>query len=237
MQRLMIAALAAVLLLAGLASTSTRVSAQSPTPTAPPLAACPTAVTMTAAPAAAGSSVVAVTLTPSILIKAAAAADPQSFHVHYYVDTDASALKPGDVIPAGNPAIVHSGHQPEPEPPGWSAPRHRGVGSVEPRRMRRRHRQGSRCDRGAERGCRRAGDARCPEDRQRRPRERHQQHGRPGPAGGCGRSAGRSSDRWPHAVVSGSVTREPAIGFQAEGEARASPSAISHHRRSGRGGG
>lgn len=109
MQRLMIAALAAVLLLAGLASTSTRVSAQSPTPTAPPLAACPTAVTMTAAPAAAGSSVVAVTLTPSILIKAAAAADPQSFHVHYYVDTDASALKPGDVIPAGNPAIVHSG--------------------------------------------------------------------------------------------------------------------------------
>ena len=56
MQRLMIAALAAVLLLAGLASTSTRVSAQSPTPTAPPLAACPTAVTMTAAPAAAGSS-------------------------------------------------------------------------------------------------------------------------------------------------------------------------------------
>ena len=46
---------------------------------------------------------------PAVLIKAAAQAVPASFHVHYYVDTDASALKPGEVIPSGNPAIIHSG--------------------------------------------------------------------------------------------------------------------------------
>ena len=109
MPRQIIAALAAVLLLAGLALTGTPASAQSPTPTPPPLAACPANVTMTAAQSPAGSSTVAVTLTPSILIKAAAQADPLSFHVHYYVDTDASALKPGEVIVSGNPSIIHSG--------------------------------------------------------------------------------------------------------------------------------
>lgn len=75
----------------------------------PTLAACPTNVTLSLAQQAAGSSTVVTSINPPVLIKAATAADPQSFHVHYYVDTPTGTLKPGDVVPAGNPKIIHSG--------------------------------------------------------------------------------------------------------------------------------
>ena len=39
-------------------------------------------------------------------IKPASAADPASFHFHYFVDTDATVA--GQVVPAGNPKIIHS---------------------------------------------------------------------------------------------------------------------------------
>lgn len=101
--------IAAALLLGGslLASTPRPALAQTPTPVA--LAACPANATVSVTQQAPGSSTVVVTVTPAVTIKAAADADPQSFHVHYYVDTPTGALKGGDVVPAGNPQIVHSG--------------------------------------------------------------------------------------------------------------------------------
>jgi hypothetical protein len=43
-------------------------------------------------------------------IKAASAGDPTSFHFHYFVDVNpATVIVPGQPIPAGNPAIIHSG--------------------------------------------------------------------------------------------------------------------------------
>ncbi|MSQ30173.1 MAG: DUF4399 domain-containing protein [Dehalococcoidia bacterium] len=70
---------------------------------------CPTGVTLAAAQQSAGSSTVVVTVTPSVLIKPAADADPNSFHLHYYVDKPIGTLKPGDEMPAGDTQIVHSG--------------------------------------------------------------------------------------------------------------------------------
>lgn len=83
-----------------IASTSTA-SAQTP-------GACPTGVTLTvAAPTAAAPTTVNVTVTPAQNIKPASAADATSFHLHYFVDTPATAA--GGVIPTGDPKIIHSG--------------------------------------------------------------------------------------------------------------------------------
>ncbi len=76
--------------------------------TAQTLAACPTGVTMTiAAPTAAAPTTVNVTVTPAQNIKAATAGDTTSFHLHYFVDTPATAA--GSVIPSGDAKIIHSG--------------------------------------------------------------------------------------------------------------------------------
>jgi hypothetical protein len=75
----------------------------------PTLAACPANATVAVTQQSAGSSTVVVSVVPAVPIKAAADADPQSFHVHYYVDTPTDTLEAGDVIPSGNPQIVHSG--------------------------------------------------------------------------------------------------------------------------------
>ena len=81
--------------------------AQAPTPTAPPAAACPTGVTLTvSAPSASAPSSVSVTLSSELNIKPATAADPTSFHLHYFVDTDATAA--GTPVPTDNPKIIHS---------------------------------------------------------------------------------------------------------------------------------
>jgi hypothetical protein len=78
--------------------------AQTPTPQLP----CPTGVTVNvSAPEAAAPMTVSVSLTPAQPIKAASFADPNSLHVHYFVDTLATAA--GSVIPAGDPKIIHSG--------------------------------------------------------------------------------------------------------------------------------
>lgn len=83
-------------------ATATATATTSPTP-----AACPTSVTIAvAAPTAAAPSTVNVTITPPLNIKSPTAGDPTSFHVHYFVDTPATAA--GGVIPAGNPKIIHS---------------------------------------------------------------------------------------------------------------------------------
>lgn len=69
--------------------------------------ACPAGVTLTvAAPTAAAPTTVTVSLSQTLNIKPASAADPTSFHVHYFVDTDATAA--GQVVPTGNPKIIHS---------------------------------------------------------------------------------------------------------------------------------
>ncbi|TAJ18835.1 MAG: hypothetical protein EPO65_08160 [Dehalococcoidia bacterium] len=76
--------------------------------TAQTLTACPTGVTMTiAAPTAAAPTTVNVTVTPPQNIKAATAGDTTSFHLHYFIDTPATAA--GAVIPSGDAKIIHSG--------------------------------------------------------------------------------------------------------------------------------
>jgi hypothetical protein len=43
-------------------------------------------------------------------IKAGSAGDPTSFHFHYFVDVNpATIIVPGQPVPVGNPAIIHSG--------------------------------------------------------------------------------------------------------------------------------
>ena len=76
--------------------------------TAQTIAACPTGVTMTiTAPTAAAPTTVNVTITPAQNIKAAAVADTTSLHMHYFVDTPATAA--GATIPSGDPKVIHSG--------------------------------------------------------------------------------------------------------------------------------
>lgn len=86
-------------------------SAQTPSPTATPapLAPCPTGATLQIAPpTAAAPTTVTTSLTPATLsIKAAAVGDPASLHVHYFVDTPATAA--GIAIPSGDAKIIHSG--------------------------------------------------------------------------------------------------------------------------------
>jgi hypothetical protein len=96
----------------------TPLAAQTPTPSPSPTAiptpaACPQGVMLqiappaSAAPTSPTSSVVTVTVSPPDLnIKAATAGDPTSFHLHYFIDTPASA--PGATVPAGDPKIIHS---------------------------------------------------------------------------------------------------------------------------------
>jgi hypothetical protein len=94
---------------AALTAVST-VSAQtpSPTPTAPAQAACPTGVNVAVAPpTAAAPTTVSVTLTPPQTVKAASAGDPQSLHLHYFVDSIPTAA--GTVVPSNDPSIIHSG--------------------------------------------------------------------------------------------------------------------------------
>lgn len=76
--------------------------------TAQTIAACPTGATMTiTAPTAAAPTTVNVTITPAQNIKAAAVADTTSLHMHYFVDTPATAA--GATIPSGDPKVIHSG--------------------------------------------------------------------------------------------------------------------------------
>ncbi len=78
------------------------------TASAQAVAACPTGVTMTvSAPTAAAPSTVSVSITPTLNIKPATAADLTSFHLHYFVDTAATAA--GTAIPTGDAKIIHSG--------------------------------------------------------------------------------------------------------------------------------
>lgn len=73
---------------------------------APSEKACPAGVTLAAA--ASGSSVT-VTVSPPVNLKAAKDGDVDSYHLHYFVDTDpASVLQPGQGVPTGNPKIVHA---------------------------------------------------------------------------------------------------------------------------------
>jgi hypothetical protein len=50
-------------------------------------------------------------VTPSnVNIKPATAGDPNSFHLHYFIDVDpATVITPGQPVPTGNPKIIHSG--------------------------------------------------------------------------------------------------------------------------------
>ena len=74
-------------------------------------AACPAnAVVRVSAPSSDAPSTVTAEVDPNVSIKQASDGDAQSFHLHYYVNTDpARTLKVGDVIPSGDPQIIHSG--------------------------------------------------------------------------------------------------------------------------------
>ena len=72
------------------------------------IAACPVGATLTiTAPTAAAPTTVNVTVTPAQNIKAAAVADTTSLHLHYFIDTPATAA--GATIPSGDPKVIHSG--------------------------------------------------------------------------------------------------------------------------------
>ena len=83
------------------------VASQASTAAAAPNAkACDAGVTLDAV--ASGSSVT-VSVSPPVNLKPAKDGDADSFHLHYFVDTDpASVLQPGQAVPSGNPKIVHS---------------------------------------------------------------------------------------------------------------------------------
>lgn len=107
-----ISSLLLVLTLASMAAFASfaTASAQVPTPTATPpaQAACPTGVTVAVAPpTSAAPTTVSVTLTPAQTIKAASAGDPQSLHLHYFIDSTPTAA--GTVVPSNVPTIIHSG--------------------------------------------------------------------------------------------------------------------------------
>lgn len=86
-------------------------TAQAQTPSPQPAATqlpCPAGVTVNVTPPdALAPTTVNVTLTPAQPVKAASFADPNSLHVHYFIDT--LATPSGSVIPAGDPKIIHSG--------------------------------------------------------------------------------------------------------------------------------
>jgi hypothetical protein len=73
-----------------------------------PAACPPNAVVRVIPPTDDEPSTVSVEVEPDVDIKPAADADPESFHLHYFVDVDPGDLAPGEVIPAGNPNIIHS---------------------------------------------------------------------------------------------------------------------------------
>lgn len=90
---------ASIALLLPLAAVGGTASAQT-------LAACPDVTVTVAAPAADAPTTVSVSIEPEIPIKPAADADPASFHLHYFVDTEAVAA--GTLVPAGDPQVIHS---------------------------------------------------------------------------------------------------------------------------------
>lgn len=97
---------AAVLACAALGARETSaVSAQTPPAT------CPSnlSIAVTAPIAGGVTTPVTVVITPTLNLKAAAAQDPTSFHLHYYVDIDPTkTLNQGIPIPTGDPKIIHS---------------------------------------------------------------------------------------------------------------------------------
>jgi len=101
----------AAMLLLSLALFSLVRTAQAQTPSPQPVATqlpCPAGVTVNVTPPdAIAPTTVNVTLTPAQPIKAASFADPNSLHVHYFIDT--LATPSGSVIPAGDAKIIHSG--------------------------------------------------------------------------------------------------------------------------------
>lgn len=67
---------------------------------------CPAGVTLTAS---ASGRTVTVGVSPAVNLKPAKDAVADSFHLHYFVDTDpATVLQPGQQVPSGNPQIIHS---------------------------------------------------------------------------------------------------------------------------------
>ncbi|MSQ36661.1 MAG: DUF4399 domain-containing protein [Dehalococcoidia bacterium] len=87
--------------------------AQTPSPTAtvsptaaPTVAPCPTATVVVTAPTAAAPTTVSVAITPTLNVKPAADGDAASFHVHYFIDTPATAA--GSVVPTDDAKIIHA---------------------------------------------------------------------------------------------------------------------------------
>lgn len=77
------------------------------TPTAAP---CPPNETLRImAPMAAAPTTVSVQVSPPLNLKPAAENDPNSFHLHYFIDLNpATVIKLGQPIPLGNPQIIHT---------------------------------------------------------------------------------------------------------------------------------
>src|SRR5262245_34667629 len=77
----------------------------------PGRAECPPNASVRVTPPDAGDkdSTIKPAVSPGGSIKDPSTGNADAFHLDYFVDTDPSTLKPGDVVPAGNPAIIHSG--------------------------------------------------------------------------------------------------------------------------------
>lgn len=82
------------------------VHAQSPTATPTP-APCPTGVSLVVnAPTASAPAVVTVGMPAGITLKPASANDRNSFHLHYFIDTQPTLA--GSPVPLNNPNVIHT---------------------------------------------------------------------------------------------------------------------------------
>lgn len=87
-------------------ATTTATATATATPAQTP-AACPTGTTLTvAAPTSAAPTSVTVTITPTLNLKPGTSGDLASYHLHYFIDTPATAA--GAAVPTGDPKIIHS---------------------------------------------------------------------------------------------------------------------------------
>jgi hypothetical protein len=121
----LMAMLATFAVLGGTFASTAAVSAQTPTPTATPTATatptttatptaaptfapCPAGATLTVSPpTAAAPTTVTVAVSPANLnLRPGTAGDFSSFHLHYFIDTPATAA--GAPVPTGNASIVHT---------------------------------------------------------------------------------------------------------------------------------
>ena len=92
--------------IAALAAVGVTAAQSQPAAASPNAKECPAGVTLSAT---ATGRTVTVSVSPAVNLKPAKDADADSFHLHYFVDTDpATVLQPGQQVPPATAQIIHS---------------------------------------------------------------------------------------------------------------------------------